>query len=513
MIARRLRLNDPSKSSVLRLVSYLTNPQGVDARVGEVRITNCDSETPQWAALEMLAVQKQNTRAQGDKTYHLVLSFWEHPDSATLKKIEDYVCKELGFSEHQRVSVMHYDTENPHLHIAINKIHPRRLTMLEPYYDEQKLAKVCKFLERVHGLQSDNHEPNAQAVETAATNMERAGDLESLTGWIRRNCLEDLKAATNWAGVHDILARHGLTIRERGNGLIISSGDVHVKASSVDRGLSKKRLEDRLGAFTPSGSKSSARPEKTYERKPMGRKYNTSSLWNRYNGWRIENDSARNQAILAARQERDAALADLRASSNLRLALIKNMVVGAAFKKFLSRLNRKRLRRKAQKIRDVYARQRSEIFQEYKHVAWSAWLTKEAAGGNADALAYLHARKKSRSVPNGSLTGLRRDGVRPSIQKVTRQGTFLYAEGRESLSRIVIAPNAGDDELVKSLNLASQRFGNRLIVGGSPEFTARVVRLAAERNISVSFVDRKMEAQRQAHQSGQSTNTAQNIRR
>ena len=189
MIARRLRLNDPSKSSMLRLVSYLTNPQGVDARVGEVRITNCDSETPQWAALEMLAVQKQNTRAQGDKTYHLVLSFKEHPDSATLKKIEDYVCKELGFKEHQRVSVMHYDTDNPHLHIAINKIHPRKLTMHEPYYDERKLAKACKFLERVYGLQPDNHEPNAQAVETGATNMERAGDLESLTGWIRRNCL------------------------------------------------------------------------------------------------------------------------------------------------------------------------------------------------------------------------------------------------------------------------------------------------------------------------------------
>lgn len=496
---------------MLRLVSYLTNPQGVDARVGEVRITNCDSETPQWAALEMLAVQKQNTRAQGDKTYHLVLSFWEHPDSAMLKKIEDYVCKELGFRDHQRVSVMHYDTENPHLHIAINKIHPHRLTMREPYYDEQKLARACKFLERVHGLQPDNHEANAPAVETAATNMERAGDLESLTGWIRRNCLEDLKAATAWADIHDILARHGLTIRERGNGLIISSGDVHVKASSVDRGLSKKRLEERLGAFTPS--KSNVRQEKTYERMPMGAKYDASRLWSRYNVWRAENDSVRRQEIFTARQKRDAELEELRASSNLRLALIKNMVAGAALKRFLSRLNRKRLRRKARKVREAYARQRSEIFQKYKNVVWSTWLTKEAAGGNADALAYLHARKSPRSATNSGLTGLRRDGARPSIQKVTRQGSFLYAEGRENMNRIVLAPNASDDDLVKSLNLASKRFGNRLIVDGPPEFTSRIVWLAAERDMPISFVDRNMESQRQARQSGHPRNTTQSIRR
>lgn len=511
MIARRLRLNDPSKSSMLRLVSYLTNPQGVDARVGEVRITNCDSETPQWAALEMLAVQKQNTRAQGDKTYHLVLSFKEHPDSATLKKIEDYVCKELGFKEHQRVSVMHYDTDNPHLHIAINKIHPRKLTMHEPYYDERKLAKACKFLERVYGLQPDNHEPNAQAVETGATNMERAGDLESLTGWIRRNCLEDLKRATAWAEVHDILTKHGLTLRERGNGLIISSGGVHVKASSVDRGLSKKRLEERLGAFTPGGS--SVRQEKSYERKPMGRKYDASGLWDQYNGLRVENDNTRTQAISAARQERDTTLENLRTSSDLRLALIKNIVAGAAFKRFLSRLNRKRLRRKAQKIREAYAQQRSEIFQKHRHVVWSAWLSKEAASGNADALAYLHARKMPRGVSTGSLAGLRGDGTHPTVQKVTRQGTFIYAEGRENQGRIVVAPNAGDDELARNLDLARQRFGSRLFVDGPSEFTARVARLAAERNMPLSFVDKHLDAQRQAHQAGQSNNTSKSVRR
>ena len=41
MIARRMRMNTPSKSSVTRLISYLTNTQGSSSRVGEVRVTGC----------------------------------------------------------------------------------------------------------------------------------------------------------------------------------------------------------------------------------------------------------------------------------------------------------------------------------------------------------------------------------------------------------------------------------------------------------------------------------------
>lgn len=30
----------------------------------------------------------------------------------------------LGFAEHQRISAVHQNTENWHLHVAINKVHP-----------------------------------------------------------------------------------------------------------------------------------------------------------------------------------------------------------------------------------------------------------------------------------------------------------------------------------------------------------------------------------------------------
>jgi Relaxase/Mobilisation nuclease domain len=42
---------------------------------------------------------------------------------------EERFCKALGFAEHQRISVVHHDTDNVHIYVAINKIHPTTFTI------------------------------------------------------------------------------------------------------------------------------------------------------------------------------------------------------------------------------------------------------------------------------------------------------------------------------------------------------------------------------------------------
>ncbi len=108
------------------------------------------------------------------------------------------------------MSVLHGDTEHLHLRIAINKIHPEKLTIHEPFYDHKELARVCTEVERQYGLGVDNHTFRTQARPNAAINMERAGDIESLTGWIQRTCLADLKDARDWKTFGAVLAKHGL---------------------------------------------------------------------------------------------------------------------------------------------------------------------------------------------------------------------------------------------------------------------------------------------------------------
>ena len=102
------------RAGYARLVQYLLDPQNKHERVGAVSITHCHSLDARLAAIEVLAVQAQNKRvAELQKTYHLVISFppGEVPAHEVLQAIEATFCERLGFSEHQRVSVVHHDTD------------------------------------------------------------------------------------------------------------------------------------------------------------------------------------------------------------------------------------------------------------------------------------------------------------------------------------------------------------------------------------------------------------------
>ncbi|MEO0002477.1 MAG: hypothetical protein RLZZ22_169, partial [Pseudomonadota bacterium] len=162
MIVKHVSMRSLGRSDFADLASYITDTQSKDHRLGQVRFTNCAALTLKAAIEEVLATQQLNTRASGDKTYHLIVSFraGEQPDAATLGAIEQRICAGLGFGEHQRVSALHLDTDNLHLHLAINKIHPRRHRMHEPFGAYRTLAELCQVMERDYRLQPDNHEPH-----------------------------------------------------------------------------------------------------------------------------------------------------------------------------------------------------------------------------------------------------------------------------------------------------------------------------------------------------------------
>ena len=128
MIAKHVPINSLKKSDFANLVNYITDSQDKIDRVGQISFSNCHSSKLDMAINEILATQQMNTRTTKDKTYHLIVSFsaGENPSKEILDDVEKTICKDLGFAEHQRVSVVHYDTDNVHMHIAINKIHPEK---------------------------------------------------------------------------------------------------------------------------------------------------------------------------------------------------------------------------------------------------------------------------------------------------------------------------------------------------------------------------------------------------
>ena len=254
MIGKVVRLRAGRAGSFKGLVRYLLRGRAGVERVASTRVSNCESADPQWAAVEIEATQQANQRCGSERTYHLLLSFppGERPDAATLAAIEDRVVQALGFGEHQRVSAVHTDTDHLHIHVAINKIHPRRLTVHTPLRDFETLGRVCAALEVEFGLQATNHQ-RVRFSAAGADDMEAIGARESLQGFIRRECAAQVAAADSWPAVHAVLARHGVVLKARGAGLVfVSRGGEGVRASSVERGFSLKAMERRLGPFQRS---------------------------------------------------------------------------------------------------------------------------------------------------------------------------------------------------------------------------------------------------------------------
>ncbi len=149
-----------------------------------LRITNCASDAPEEAVVEVVHLQNLNTRARGDKTYHLVVSFppGERPSPDQLHVIEGELIGVIGLGEHQRMSAVHDDTEHLHIHIAVNKVHPETLRCIEPYYDKKKLFDACRQLEQRLGLEPlklRGRDPDTPALPGSTASMEIHVGIES----------------------------------------------------------------------------------------------------------------------------------------------------------------------------------------------------------------------------------------------------------------------------------------------------------------------------------------------
>lgn len=334
MIAKHVPMRSLGKSDFAGLANYITDAQSKDHRLGHVQATNCEAGSIQDAITEVLATQHTNTRAKGDKTYHLIVSFraGEQPSADTLRAIEERICVGLGYGEHQRISAVHNDTDNLHIHIAINKIHPTRHTMHEPYYPHRALAELCTALERDYGLERDNHEPRKRGAEGRAADMERHAGVESLVGWIKRECLDEIKGAASWAELHQVMRDNGLALRARGNGLVIEAGDgTIIKASTLARDLSKPALEKRLGAFEASPEHQAAPARRSYQKgRPMRLRggLDTTELYARYKGAQQNLTAARAGVLAEAKRRKDRAIENAKKAAATRRATIKHLTDG-----------------------------------------------------------------------------------------------------------------------------------------------------------------------------------------
>ena len=530
MIAKIIPIKSVRKSNFSALIQYLTDPQDKSERISQIKVSNCYTDDLTAGLLEIQNTQEMNTRAKSDKTCHLVMSFpeGERLSFESLNAIEERFCDALGFSGHQRISVVHDDTNNLHMHIAINKIHPGNLTIHNPYYDYKKVAKLCEQIEQEYGLTTVNHDTVSDKASRVAQEIETRTGVESLLGWIKREALTEIKLADNWQDLHQVLARHGLEIKERGNGFVlVANNGVAVKASSIDRSLSKGNLTQRLGAFVQNehSTQSSQQNTKQYQPRPLQNRIDTSKLYARYQQEQENSARQRSSQWAILRQNRDQLIDRTKREAKLKRNIIKSIKAGRLAKKALYAIAHQQFKTTIEVIKSDYQKSYQHSKAHHSRMGWLDWLAKEAKNGNAEALAVLRSRriglfkgnqvsaKQSNDKPNDYFKdGFIKDSF---VESITKIGTVTYKTGsttiRDDGKRLIVLPDTTQDALVDILQVAMRKYGSHLAINGTESFRLEIAEVAAQNQMHITFDDKPLEQYRQQLMKQHALSRAQSV--
>ena len=335
------------------------------------------------AVREVQDTQRLNIRSNREKTYHLVVSF-RPEDMARLtpedfKAIEQRFAEALGLADHQRHCGVHVNTNNPHMHVAYNLIHPIKLTRAEASWDYVKRERLCRELEKQYGLTRDKGREDTLRGEAltpkAATFEARTGEL-SFEGYAREQgaaILKALEKAASWKDAHETFALYGMEVRKRGAGLVAMNryGKQTAKLSSIDRALSLRKLEERFGAFHPVEDRK-ALPKCLVRYRTQAQQKHIEAregLWKEFQ----EQKERRRTAEAQCREKWRAQRKELEG------------------RKTLTRQARGMLKRLAHR----YEQEELEATRERFHGNWLEFLRDKAARGDETALAVLRSRKEA----------------------------------------------------------------------------------------------------------------------
>ena len=350
------------------------------------------------------AANAQNTRAGSDRTYHMVISL--HPedrslDGNELRRVVENLVETLGFSGHQYIAARHNDKDHEHVHVAINKIHPETFRIHSPAWDHQKLFTAGRALELELGLSPiQSRVRDREKVPQRAADHEAHHGIDSFARWARKQLGPALRAGQvrSWDDVHDVCASLGVVLRPHGNGLVFEDVEqgVRVKASFVDRQLSKPRLCQRLGELQPAHVHQLEPARTATPRYSPVPAIAPQSLWKEYE-----------QSLDQARLEREhswSAYRDTATRERRRLkgkyqhqrALIAALPISGADKKRLSQQLSLRQAVDSRALKHKLTRQRRAIQKTPHPGTWRHFVASRARGRDARAVPLLHRKTRSR---------------------------------------------------------------------------------------------------------------------
>ncbi|MBD8896189.1 relaxase/mobilization nuclease domain-containing protein [Desulfovibrio desulfuricans] len=272
MIVKKVKYTDTDKPKVWQigdLVDYIRYPHNTNAqeKVAHAGSRNFFAATHNGQKAEMIALAQESVHSKMPVS-HWVFSWQEHeqPTRAQVDELVDIFLERMGLVGHQTVYGLHYNTENYHVHIAVNRTHPVTGKVVQPHkgFDKEEAHKILALVEHKQGWASEensrytmmengelarNRRPKKVQPRQEAIVAEHATGEKSAQRIAQERGYDIINNATSWPELHKKLAEKGLRFEKKGSGAIVFVGEKAVKASSIDRDFGLSKLCKRLGEF------------------------------------------------------------------------------------------------------------------------------------------------------------------------------------------------------------------------------------------------------------------------
>ena len=511
------QVSSKGKGSFKALAAYLLDLKNDGEKVKRYDFSNCPFEEIDENISYIKQMQELNQMVHSDKSLHLVVSFQEEefPSEEVLADIEMELLKSLNMQEHHRLSVSHNNTNNFHLHIAINRLNPQTNLLVDSWKSKMKLQKKAEELEEKHKLKKDNHpiqlivdekvfieedDKRSKIKSNQYKDQEIHSGMKNLLTWIKEEALDEILEVLNhstntYEDLHDVLAKYNLELKSRANGLVIGDKQrkLFVKASDVHRSLSKGNLERQFGLFVES--QSSVKAEKFFG-KPK------TFLWENYQKLMQERKVQKKSELTLEKESRLALRGSIKLKYKEQLGLLK---INKKIPSHLTYQHRQVIyanqKEELQELTKLFSQKRKSIHKQNRIYSYKEYLLEKALNGDEKALEALRRTTMSFKADENILRhpkGKVNHKLWKSLKvQITKEGKAVYeVEGNGKVidtgAYLKVTVEDNDRAILSSLQMAKKKYGDVLDVQGSLEFKKRVMMVDERYELGIRFSDKVM---------------------
>jgi hypothetical protein len=512
------------KSSFKELIQYVRGKDGERAVHTEFQgISSVKS-----AAVEMETVAFTNVRCK-DPVFHFILS-WRELEVPTTEQADEAVqiaLKELDLQNCQAIWALQNDTENRHVHVVVNRIHPETGKAIQPAgnWTYKALERAARKIEMAQGWEIEKtgryHVDENGLEETRMDELEprisqTARDIEAHTGEksAERTGQEIaapiIREARDWEELHRKLAEQGIAFERKGSGAVLHIGGTVIKASQAGRDISLSKLEKKLGTYRKRDASVALDTSKPEAIERVNTVPKVKKSWEEYQKAKTEYLSAKKE-VFAGQKKRDETE---RKSLLARQRKERSELFRVSWKGRGAELNRQRslIAAEQQKAKlDLRDRQKKE-YEELKKIFptrfpnFKAWLEQEenpelsVLFRYTDSLVLLgdSAAVNAEEADLRAYTALsgNKGGVAYVREKKAEEKGFFHlamlktpeADFIDYGRKILLSKNCDETAVLAALQLANQKWGT-VWINGTEEYKQMCVNVAIKHNLKLANPD------------------------